>query len=380
MEEKSPRRRPPRPVEIGMGPRSRTARSSRKSLSSPPESPREIIQDQNKAKTENIILSETAKSEGIHVHLPEPPAAEESIRPRRFSARQQFLNDIDGYLSRELSKASSDADRIYVYKRAFDFLESEFQLCRPLLDRIKKQYDETSAALLARKRELVADSSTIADAEDSYADFVTQMRKARNQEFKEMQIESEHLLDELTELRLQRSSLMKDLDKLKSQNAELTTLEKSQLENIADYNAKLQILQDDIKITERDTTEVRKNLISLEEKLEKTNTSTKDLENTHNQLLQKIEAMKQKKLEAEQRLSVAQSQLSESEKKLIEVDRNITSLERDKSNNIQKLQSMTERQNKVEDKMRSMLADIGIKDDNKTIAELIKMLAKDQNS
>ena len=90
--------------------------------------------------------------------------------------------------------------------------------------------------------------------------------------------------------------------------------------------------------------------------------------------------MKQKKLEAEQRLSVAQSQLSESEKKLIEVDRNITSLERDKSNNIQKLQSMTERQNKVEDKMRSMLADIGIKDDNKTIAELIKMLAKDQNS
>lgn len=367
MEENSTvRRKAPRPIDIGMGPRPKTARTPRNNKKSPPETPRAEV-------LETPPIS--ARSEPLRVHLPEEPASEEPTRPRKFSQRQQFLNDIDGYLARELSKASSDADRIYVYKRAFDFLESEFQLCRPLLDRIKKQYDETSAALLARKRELVADSSEIVDAEDSYADFVTQMRKARNQEFKEMELESEHLLDELTELRLQRSSLMKDLDKLKQQNTELTALEKSQLDNIAEINSKLQILQDDIKITERETNEVKRNLVSLEDKLEKTNLSTRDLQSTHESILRKIEELKSKKIESENQLNAAKERCSNSEKQLIEVDRNIAALEREKQNNLQKYQSMTERQHKSEEKMRSMLADIGIKDDSKPLIELIKMLS-----
>lgn len=300
-----------------------------------------------------------------------------SISPKtaRYSNSNEntFLQKIDTFLETELADAHSDADKVNVYQRAFGLLCDEFQTCRPLLERIKQQYDLMSSKLIARKREIITDTSSVSTAEDNFSEMINKMRRARTREFAEAHEESDRLLDEMTNLRLQRSELMKELESLQAQRTELKAVEASHSQKMAEINSHLHELMDEIVYTDNQTNKAQKEIETLQEKIGKTRESAEDLQRTNDTLDKELAELLEEENSLKKDLEASTKESSSIDLQLIELHKELSGLEREKADALEKLHVAESRQKKSTDKMREMLKDIE-DDPNVPILDIIKRL------
>ena len=359
---------PPSPVEVAIGGRAHTARirhKSPKKTMNPKESP---------------INDDSSKHQSITIELPTPPKTAPIQSPRIhkiLSEKDQFFSNIDKYLEEQLKEEPSDADKLHVYKKCFDYLCKDFVLIRPLLERIKKEYDNYANNLIERKRQIVTDSELSFAAEDSYSVIVTQLRNAKNKEFKIMKDEAEKKLDALTELRLQRSSLIKSFEQLTEKNNLLNEQLNMEKSKILEMTVQNENLKAEAKITKMERKEHKKTILSLEETLDKASTGVKSLVENKTNITQKIDTISQYKQQISDEVEQLRRMKEENENLLIEKTRKVADLERERTNNTEKLRSITQRNAQNETKMRAMLNEIGIMGEDQTpINELYVRLVK----
>jgi chromosome segregation ATPase len=233
---------------------------------------------------------------------------------------------MDSWLGSELSNAHNDSERVFVYQRAFDCVMTEFHRYRPLLERIKQQYDAMSRMLLARKREMMTDTSSLSVAEDSLSEMVNRSRRARAQEFAQNRAESERLLDEMTALRVQRSDLLRQLEGLQGKHGELERTSGECEQQSAELGRQLLDMLDEIRQAESETGQCRKSLAAIKAKLAKTETSASDLAIKEEALAAELRAIEDEESAARQRISVLGRQADEAQRKVVEMRREIDAL------------------------------------------------------
>ena len=359
---------PPSPIEIGMGRRARTARIRK--------SPRRSAN----ISQERLILNETGKSKSLTFDIPIPPSTAPIQSPRAhkvLTEKEQFFADIDKYLEDQLNQEPSDADKLHVYKKCFDFLCSDFVLIRPLLVRIKKEYDRVANGLIERKRQILTDHELSFASEDSYSLTVTQLRNAKNKEFREIKEQIDKKLDALTELRLQRSSYMKTLEQLQEKNRLLNDQLNTEKAKILDITIQNENLKSEAKITKSEIKEHKKTILALQVDLDKASTGVNQLTNSKNDVTNKIQSISNYKQQLIEEVTKLKQQKEENENILLEKTRKVNDMEKERVNNTEKLRSITERNAQNETKIRSMLNDIGIIGDEKTpLPELYIRLIK----
>lgn len=309
----------------------------------------------------------------VHYNQPPQSARAPQRRPLTANVTTTFISQIDSFLEHELQNAHSDSDRVYVYQRAFDYLAQEFQLCRPLLERIKQQYDSMSSTLIAKKREIMTDTSSITDAEDTFSEMVNKMRRARTQEFAKCREESEQLLDEMTSLRLQRSELLTQLDTLATQKRELKNVETAHAEQMTQVNSKIHELMDEIKQLENETNDTKKQIVVLQDKIDKTQISSQDLQNTDKELGNELEGLKKQEAELKNEYETIMDETSNVDIQINQIHKEILGLEREKQDAEEKITSISQRKETSEVKMREMLKGI-VPDTTKPMIEILRTL------
>jgi chromosome segregation ATPase len=326
--------------------------------------------------------------------VPVPPPGSGSSNPRLYNSIAQrhsqsaraparpdeppeslFLDNIESYLERELSTAHSDSDRVHIYQSAFDLLTREFQLCRPLLERIKQQYDEMGKSLLAKKRVIMTDNSSVSAAEDTFSENVNRLRRAKAQEFSQRREETERLLDEMTDLRVQRSELQRQLDQLVAQKAELKTIDQDHAEKMTQVSNRLHELMDDIKQMETDSAQTKHDIQALQEKIEKTMVSADDLALSDQQLGRSLEELHARESELNDELKKAMDEDALADFQLEELHREIRALTRENSEAMEKVRSITERKQTTEAKIRELLLPYESAP-NLPLVELVRKLIK----
>lgn len=259
------------------------------------------------------------------------------------SHQEQFINQIETFLETELANAKSDSDKIHVYQRAFESLANEFQSCRPLLERIQQQYDLMASALLAKKREIVAESTSMNDAEDSFSEMVNRMRKVRNQEFAHSRAESERLLDEMTELRVQRSDLLNQLDQLQKRKIELVNAEAISIEEMNVITAKVHDLMYDIKQSEAQTADAQKKINEIKDITAKTEASTQELSLTDCELQKQRIQLEEEERQIKDELDQLTNHSETLTDQIIELQKKLKGLENEKKDAQEKLEGIHHR-------------------------------------
>jgi chromosome segregation ATPase len=289
---------------------------------------------------------------------------------------RSFLHQIDSFLETELANTHSDADRVHVYQRAFDLLAQEFQLCRPLLERIKQQYDEMGRNLLEKKRVIMTDSSSVSAVEDSFSEQVNRMRRAREQEFGRMRQDTEHLLDEMTACRVQRSDLLQQMAQLEEQREQLKIIEQDNAEKMTQVNSRVHELIDEIKQMESDIAQAKKDIAALDEKIEKTMISSTDLIRSDQQLSEELANLEGIEKGLKEKLFNTHEASRSLDLDLQELHREIRSLTHENEDAREKLRNIRDRKATNEQKMREMLKPYEPDPKVPIIAILKKLLAR----
>lgn len=199
------------------------------------------------------------------------------IDNRSKDSQIQTNDSIDKFLATEIPHAYSDSDKMFVYQKAFDFLINEFQICKPLLSRIKKQYDMMCTDLIAKKRELSFNNISISSSEDIFPDTINEIRNVRMHEFAQKKSESEQLLDQMTKLRIKRSELLQQFENLTMKDNELSASDSTSTEKIIELNSKISDINDFIKSTENSTLMKKKQLDDLNDEISRTQQSKDEL-------------------------------------------------------------------------------------------------------
>ena len=375
------RLRPPLPAEIGIGHKRKQKRKLKKNQQNFRPS-KETIDDVKFVTTSEEVSFSPKQSKRIkdnrRVKLPKEPEADHEITPRsrKITKTQKtiFEENIETFIQKELENTFSNADRIYVYQRAFDFLLNEFQQRRNLLSKIKQQYDLTAKSLLLRKREMETRKLTEYDAEENYNEVLTKMRKAKKIEFKQLKEKADELMNHLIELRLDKSSLTKDLEKLEIKNKELQAITKIQQDKTGDVAIKFQLLQDDIGNITRDISDQGKELFKLNTKLNETTGSTNDLRIKYQQRLEELDSKQKEREEIEKRSYEDERTLAMLEEELEEINRDIVRLDRDKAQEIERAKRIKDRSVQSDSKMKQLLKEAGFDFDNLSVTEIIQML------
>jgi chromosome segregation ATPase len=99
-------------------------------------------------------------------------------------------------------------------------------------------------------------------------------RRTRTQEFVQNPAESERLFEEMTELRVQRSALLKQLAILTWRREELASLEAIFNQEIFDINGQVQDVMTDIQQAEGSVHATRKQIQGVKSKIAKAETSS----------------------------------------------------------------------------------------------------------
>lgn len=290
------------------------------------------------------------------ISKPTVPYSARAIRPAPPITREQtFLEQLQAFLNRENAAVHSNSDRVNVYKRAFEFLINEFTLCRPLISRIKQQYDEMSSNLLEKHREMVVDSSSVTQNEDQFSELVNQMRRAKAKEFKKCHEDSEKLLDEMTDLRLQRSELLKQLEEIETQKRELKSVEAAHAESMQVNNAELHDINSEVKQIENEKNDLDLVLMNLEDKIEQIRCSEKELNEKDGLMKNELAGVLQIENEKKQILDEKMDQLRKLEIVVQDMNKDVIGLQREKKSAEEKLESNKQRKTNNEVKIREML-------------------------
>ena len=338
-------------------------------------SPRFDIKSKTEEKIRKIEIPEETNE--IEIKIPEPPKTAPASSPRAkrpLTEKELFFKDINKFLADQFTVETSDSDKIHVYKKCFDFLCTEFALCRPLLERIKKEYDTVAKELLERKREIVIDSELSFAAEDSYSNIVTEMRNVKNKEFKVMKEEADKKLDIMTELRLHRSSLLKTIEQLENKRIELKEKLKNERDMIGDIIIKNNNLKQEARVSKMEAENHIKTLNDLLGDLDKASIGAEQLQESKDKLVVDLKDLNEKKKNLIEEISLLKKEQEENSNRLKEDIRTIDNLEKERANNTEKLRSVTERNAQNETKMREMLKEIEIENEEALLENLFKQL------
>lgn len=399
--------KPHLPVDLGMGPKGKTSRAPRNRLytiekrkSNREKRIKDEIQESSSLKVKennNISCSDECNDEpdkkfnfseskgsvapkSIELILPQEPKSVRAPSARRNICTDDMYENIQSYIERELKYAKNDSNRVYVYQRAFEKVGNEFLLCKPLLDKIRQEYDRIARNLIAKKREIMADTQGSTDAEDNYSELVTKMRKARNTEFKKTRAESEKLLDELIDLRLERSSLMHANEGLTKQLKDLTSMERIQKEQVLKLNTDLQSLIESIKIYERETDDMKHDIAHLQAKLRKTEDSRNDLQFSYETLLKQLDVMQKRYDDVKDKYDKSVIESEEVDRMLLETSKLVFDTERKYNVATDQYQTLKDRHEVLESKMREILREAGLDDTSISVNQIIENIVRSKTS
>ena len=304
------------------------------------------------------------------------PYSARAIRPTRPIIQEQtFLEQLQAFIKKENADAHSDSDRVNVYKRAFDKLINEFSHCRPLIAKIKQQYDEMSSSLLEKHREMVTDSSSVTQNEDQFSELVNKMRRAKDKEFKQCNEESDKLLDEMTELRLQRSDLLKQLDEIATQKKELKSVAERHYELLNERNSEFHDISAIVKQIENQKNDLSDVISGLEDNIQQIKCSEEELNEKDALMKQKLEDIR--KVEDEKRaiLEDKLNQLHNLEIEVQDMNKNVIGLQREKKQAAERLENNKQRKENNEIKIREMLSQYNKRPDVPIVDIVKKILA-----
>lgn len=270
-------------------------------------------------------------------------------------SRPISIDHIDVFLEKELSKTHSVSDKMFVYQRAFDLLIKEFQICRPLLERIKKQYDKICSDLISRKLEITTNTTSVSYAEDSFSETINELRRTKTIEFAQTKIESENLLDYMTELRLKRSELLEHLNILTKKDLELTETETSTTSQINEFTSKRQESNEAAKELENICKDQIETIQILNDDIEKTNESSVDIHQHHQQVIDEFSVIDTEINKLNQKIEQFSIDCLTKTKEIEEIERNneLLSFQIDKKQN--ELIKLSQTQNELEIRLRSLL-------------------------
>jgi chromosome segregation ATPase len=227
----------------------------------------------------------------------------ETLPPMSQSATLQAgTTHMDTFLENGLAAAHSDADKIFVYQDAFDVLASNFDVCRPLLQRIRYQYDLMGKYLLTKKREAALNQVDDARADDSFTEIISQVRRVRSREFASLREQSERMLDELTALRVQRMDLLAQLETLKARKDALTVVEDTYEDRMFELNTAMRELTDDRKNIQTCCKDAKEQILFLRDETKKTEVSLNDLREKSEAMAADIIRLKQREKESREKL------------------------------------------------------------------------------
>ena len=328
------------------------------------------IRPPSKPRTANPRIGQAAYKTAV-------PYSARAIRPSQpIIHEQNFLEQLEDFIKKESAVAHSDSDRVNVYKRAFEKLISEFTLCRPLISKIKQQYDEMSSNLLEKHREMVTDSSSVTQNEDQFSELVNKMRRAKAKEFKQCNEESEKLLDEMTELRLQRSDLLKQLDEIATQRKELKSVAASHYELLHEKNSEYSDIAAIVKQIENQKIDLSELISSLEDNIQQIKCSEQELNEKDALMKKKLEDIQ--KIE-EDKKAILEDKLNQLQKLDIEVqdmNKDVIGLQREKKAAEERLKNNKLRKENNEAKIREMLLPYNKRQDVPIVDIVKKLLGK----
>ena len=387
MEERKFRTKPPLPVELGMGRKRKTRRRAKRQQEN--DNFGENFIDQNfyiskdlEEREQNFSpKSPKQQNDARRVKMPEEPKEKPEKKPpraKKISQKTYFEEHIEKFIERELQFACSDSDRIYVFQRAFDFLLGEFQQRRALLSRIKQEYDEIARNLLTEKRKMETQMLTEFDAEENYNEVLTKMRKAKKIEFREKKEEADKYMDKLLELRVDKSNLTKELDKLERKNHDMEQIYKIQHEKTSDVAIKYQLLLDDITNTTKDIQDQITEISQLNCTLDETTGSADDMRKKYTLLLAELDMKQNEKEEIVNRAIEQEQIVAQLEAELEEVGKDIVKLDMDKAQALEQAKRTKERNVQTDSKMRQLLKDSGFDFPNLSVKEIIQMLVNNK--
>ena len=386
MEQKKFRAKPPLPVEIGMGRKRKARRRVRKQEQN--DNFEENFMDEkfyskkSEDEEQNFIPKSPKQQNDVRrVKMPEEPKNSPEKRPpraKKTSQKTYFEENIENFIEKELQHACSDSDRIYVFQRAFDFLIGEFQQRRPLLCRIKQEYDEIAKSLLYQKRHMETQMLTEFDAEENYNEALTELRKAKKIEFKEKKEEASKFMDILLDLRMDKSKLTKELDTLEKKNKDMELIYKIQHEKTSDVAIKYQLLLDDITNTTKDIQDQIKEISQLNYTLDETTGSCADMRKKYTLLLAELDAKHNEKEEIAKKAIEQEQVVAQLEAELEEVSKDIVKLDMDKAQALEQSKRIKERNVQSFTKMRQLLKDSGFDFPNLSVNDIIQMLVNNK--
>ena len=190
----------------------------------------------------------------------------------------RFYSELKSSIDANLSYARNDSDRIFAYKLAFDKLIQEFQQCRPILERIKKNYDEVSTELLYKKSNIRVDSSSTNEiTQDTFDEIVNTMKRTKEIEVKQFENKADELLEKMTQLRVQKSQLSRELNNVESRREDMKLIDQRQLQKISEAQNKILQNSTEIKIKKNEISAIQEIIQKLEEKLSESQSSYHEL-------------------------------------------------------------------------------------------------------
>lgn len=300
-----------------------------------------------------------------------------SARPRMIRNNQRFLeplqpenkqkdrqnqnsNPIENFLATELSHARSDSDKLFAYQKAFDILLNEFQICRPLLSKIKKQYDTISGELISKKRELSLNTVSDSSPEDVFPESINELRKVRTKEFTQKKSESESLLDQMTQLRMRRSELIQQFDNLKQKDDDLSMSDSFTTDQIIDMSSKIIEMNDFIKSTENSSLCKKNQIDELHNEISKTEQSKEELIDKDEYFQSQILLLEKEENELHSRIKKMEHENSEMSKNIVDLQNKTETLNKKKKDANIKLEFVEISYKSSEDKLRRLIKDSGI--------------------
>ncbi|OHT06391.1 hypothetical protein TRFO_05590 [Tritrichomonas foetus] len=287
-----------------------------------------------------------------------------------------FYHQIREFLDNELSYAHSDSDRIFAYKRAFDTLLQEFQACRPILAKIKQNYDQLSTSLIQKKRSARVNSSSKTINDDTFAEMVNNMRRSRDRDFQKREIETEKLLEEMTQLRIEKSDLTKEIQAIVDRQNEIKVVEETQSDIIFEENTKIHNYLDEIKTKDAKSNELQRKIAKLEEKYSQTQSSSQELTDRDNDLLMKLTAVKKIENELETDINNILNEQETLDSKITELEKEIWVLQKENNAICQKHEGIKQRKSHSDRIMRELLSKY-YENPNLPIIKIIQKIAED---
>jgi chromosome segregation ATPase len=216
----------------------------------------------------------------------------QSTRTERVGLKNLLIiEEIGAALHSSLGEVCSESDRVYAYERALESLTDQFEIYKPLLQRIKQKYHEVTKSLLEKRLTMMTEATTMTAVEDAFCEMATKLRVSSAQRIADKGVEVDQLLDDMTALRVRKSELLRQIENLMVKRREFKTVELGNAEKMAEVSNNIHGMMDEIKKMESDWVNTERTNVVLEDKATKAYEGSVDLDQTDSLFADQIEHM-----------------------------------------------------------------------------------------